>query len=94
LLPDKPRFVRAELNEGFVAKVQVGMEAQITSDAMPGKSWRARVTRIGDVFGPSKLVESAQEATDARDVECILQIDAQDLRIGQRVQVRFAGSTK
>ena len=94
LLPDKPRFIRAELNEGFVAKVQVGMEAQITSDAMPGKSWRARVTRIGDVFGPSKLVESAQEATDARDVECILQIDAQDLRIGQRVQVRFAGSTK
>lgn len=97
LLPDSPRIVRAELNEGFVAKVQVGMEAEITSDALPGKTWRARVTRIGDVFGPSKLIESSQEATDARDVECILQLDAtvaepgpgQALRIGQRVQVRF-----
>ena len=93
LLPDKPRIIRAELNEGFVAKVQVGMEAEITSDAMPGKTWRARVSRIGDVFGPSKLIESTQEATDARDVECILQIDAADLRIGQRVQVRFPAAS-
>ena len=102
LLPDKPRIIRAELNEGFVAQVHVGMAAEISSDALPGKTWRARVTRIGDVFGPSKLIESAQEATDARDVECILELDAQDpgsnpgpaLRIGQRVQVRFPAPMK
>ncbi len=100
LLPDKPRIIRAELNEGFVAKVQVGTAAEIASDAMPGKTWRARVTRIGDVFGPSKLIESTQEATDARDVECILELDSagsgadQPLRIGQRVQVRFMPASK
>ncbi|MEP6938338.1 MAG: HlyD family efflux transporter periplasmic adaptor subunit [Rudaea sp.] len=89
LLPEKPRIVRAELNEGFVAKVQVGMEAEITSDASPGKTWRGRVTRIGDVFGPSRLTESTQEPTDTRDVECILQLDSNELRVGQRVQARF-----
>ncbi len=76
LLPSKPRIVRAELNEGFVAKVQVGMLAEISSDAAPGKTWSARVTRIGDVFGRSKLLESTEEATDARDVECILELAA------------------
>jgi RND family efflux transporter MFP subunit len=102
LLPSKPRIVRAELNEGFVAKVQVGMLAEISSDAAPGKTWSARVTRIGDVFGRSKLLESTEEATDARDVECILELAAQDagpspaqtLRIGQRVQVRFLPAPK
>lgn len=94
LLPDKPRIVRAELNEGFVAKVQVGMSAEITSDASPGKTWRARVIRIGDVFGPSKLTESTQEPTDTRDVECILQLDDNELRVGQRVQARFVTATR
>jgi len=47
------------------------------------------VTRIGDVFGPSKLTEEAQEASDTRDVECILRLDSDALRVGQRVQVRF-----
>jgi len=89
ILPDKPRIVRAELNEGFVAKVKVGQTAEVSSD-VDGKSYAAHVSRIGDVFGPSKLTESTQDATDTRDVECILQLDnAGELRIGQRVQVRF-----
>ena len=89
LLPDAPRIVRAELNEAFVAKVTVGMDAQIVIDADGGKSWPARVTRVGEVFGPSKLVEDTQETTDARDVECILELSSDELRVGQRVQVRF-----
>jgi len=89
ILPDKPRIVRAELNEGFVAKVKLGQNAEVSSD-VDGKIYPAHVSRIGDVFGPSKLTESAQDATDTRDVECILQLDnGGDLRIGQRVQVRF-----
>jgi multidrug resistance efflux pump len=89
LLPDAPRIVRAELNEGFVAKVGVGMNAEVHSEADPAKTYSARVIRIGDVFGPSKLVESGQDATDTRDVECILELANADLRVGQRVQVRF-----
>ncbi|MFT3792527.1 MAG: HlyD family efflux transporter periplasmic adaptor subunit [Rudaea sp.] len=94
LLPDAPRVVRAELNEGFVNKVGVGMSAEISSETDPGKPQTARVIRIGEVFGPSKLNESAQEATDARDVECLLELPNNDLKIGQRVQVRFLPAGK
>jgi multidrug resistance efflux pump len=89
LLPDGPRIVRAELNEGFVAKVKVGMSAQVYSEVDSSKVWSARVVRIGDVFGHSKLSEEGQESVDARDVECILDLPESDLRVGQRVQVRF-----
>jgi macrolide-specific efflux system membrane fusion protein len=89
LLPDAPRIVRAELNEAFVAKVRVGMNASVVSEADAGKSWPAKVVRIGDVFGPSKLAEDPQDTTDARDVECVLELATDELRVGQRVQVRF-----
>ena len=89
LLPDAPRIVRAELNEGFVAKVHVGMTAQVYSEVDSAKIFSARVTRIGEVFGPSKLIESGQEPTDTRDVECILELPDSNLKVGQRVQVRF-----
>ena len=94
LLPDAPRIVRAELNEGFVNKVSVGMSAEISSETDPGKPQTARVVRIGEVFGPSKLNESSQEATDTRDVECILELPNNDLKVGQRVQVRFLPPSK
>jgi len=89
LLPDAPRIVRAELNEAFLAKVAVGMSADITAEDGSDKVYKGTITRIGDVFGPSKLTEEAQEASDTRDVECILQLDNDALRVGQRVQVRF-----
>jgi len=89
LLPDAARIVRAELNEAFVNKVSVGMNAQVVTDADSAKTWPAKVTRIGEVFGASKLIEDAQETSDARDVECILELSTDELRVGQRVQVRF-----
>jgi macrolide-specific efflux system membrane fusion protein len=90
LLPEAPRIVRAELNEGFVALVKIGMSAQVQAEAGGSRSFTARVKRIGDVFGSSRLAEEGQESIDARDVECILELGADsDLRVGQRVQVRF-----
>jgi len=89
LLPETPRIVRAELNEAFIAKVAVGMSADITAEDGSDKIYKATVTRIGDVFGPSKLTEEAQEASDTRDIECILKLEGDALRVGQRVQVRF-----
>jgi multidrug resistance efflux pump len=89
LLPDAPRIVRAELNEAFVAKVTPGMSAEVVVEGDGGKTWPAKVVRIGEVFGPSKLVEDAQETTDARDVECVLELSTEELRVGQRVQVKF-----
>ncbi|HEY8009525.1 MAG TPA: HlyD family efflux transporter periplasmic adaptor subunit [Rudaea sp.] len=94
LLPDTPRIVRAELNEGFVAKVSPGMSAEVYSEVDSAKIYPAKVMRIGEVFGPSKLTESSQEATDTRDVECILELTNSDLKVGQRVQVRFLPQAK
>ena len=89
LLPDAPRIVRAELNEAFADKVSVGMRAEVVTEDGAGKSYPATVARIGDIFGPSTLVEDPQEASDTRDVICILKLESNDLRVGQRVQVRF-----
>jgi multidrug resistance efflux pump len=89
LLPDGPRIVRAELNDTFVANVKVGMTAEISPSSDDSKIYSARVVRIGEVFGPTKLSEDPQELADARDVECILQLQTDELRVGQRVQVRI-----
>lgn len=89
LLPDAARIVRAELNEGFVGRIRVGMRAQVAAEGDSGKAYAATVRRIGDVFGPSLLGEEGQDSIDARDVECILDLADAELRIGQRVQVRF-----
>ena len=39
--------------------------------------------------GPSRLTDDPVERAGAHDVECVLQLDGGDFRIGQRVLVRF-----
>lgn len=92
LLPDKPRLVRAELNESFVAAVHPGMAAEVVAnDNAEGGHWRARVLRISPVYGPAQLENDPQIRANARTVECVLAFDQAQpqLRIGQRVIVRF-----
>lgn len=91
LLPQKPRIVRAELNESFVGAIQPGMSAEIVADSANRHSpWHAHVLRIGQVYGPAQLENDPQVRANARTVECVLTFDEpQDLRIGQRVIVRF-----
>lgn len=89
LLPDAPLIVRAELNEGFVDKVSPGMSAEVVPDVGNEKPYKATVERVGRVFGRSKLVEDPSEASDTRDVDCILKLQQPGLLVGQRVQVRF-----
>lgn len=92
LLPDKPRIVRAELNESFVDAVRPGMRADVVAnDASENGHWAARVLRIGQVYGPATLENDPQIRANARTVECVLAFDAPEpqLRIGQRVIVRF-----
>jgi len=95
LLPEKPRIVRAELNESFVGVIQPGMHAEVVADSGPGAvQWSAHVLRIGQVYGPATLENDPQVRANARTVECVLAFDQpQDLRIGQRVIVRFGTAT-
>lgn len=96
LLPQKPRIVRAELNESFVGVIQPGMHAEVVADGGSGNTqWSAHVLRIGNVYGPATLENDPQIRANARTVECVLAFDqpdsdqTRDLRIGQRVIVRF-----
>ncbi len=89
LLPDRPRIVRAELNEAYVDLIKPGMQAEVVRDSDQGAAVPARVLRVGDVFGPSRLTDDPVERAGAHDVECVLQLDGTDFRIGQRVLVRF-----
>lgn len=89
LLPDRPRIVRAELNEAYVDLIKPGMQAEVVRDSDQGKPVSAKVLRVGEVFGTSRLTDDPVERAGAHDVECVLQLDGGDLRIGQRVLVRF-----
>ncbi|MFM9914527.1 MAG: HlyD family secretion protein [Rhizobacter sp.] len=91
LLPEGPRIVRADLNESLIARVKAGMRAEVVSVAEGGAVNGAHVLSIGDVFGPPRSVDTAESEViiDARVVECLLQLDNSELRVGQRVLVRF-----
>ena len=89
LLPDRPRIVRAELNEAYVDLVRPGMRADVVSDAGQGTPVAAEVLRVGEVFGPSRLTDDPVERAGAHDVECVLRLEGGAFRIGQRVLVRF-----
>lgn len=89
LLPERPRIVRAELNEAYVDLVKPGMQAEVVRDSDQGPPVAARVLRVGDVFGPSRLTDDPVERAGAHDIECVLQLEGSSFRIGQRVLVRF-----
>jgi len=89
ILPDRPRIVRAELDEAWVDRVAPGARASVVRDSGDGEAVAAQVLRIGEVFGPSVLAEDPVERASAREVECVLELEGGDFRIGQRVLVRF-----
>jgi multidrug resistance efflux pump len=95
LLPDAPRIVSAEINSDFVSRVHKGMRAQIVlNDDKDEPVGTARVTFVGQVFGPSTLEEDPSLRANIRTVKCRLRFDhPHDLRIGQRVLVRFLPGT-
>lgn len=95
LLPEKPRIVRAELNESFVGVIHPGMHASVSAnDDAQNTQWSAHVLRVGQVYGPATLENDPQVRANARTVECVLAFDQpQNLRIGQRVIVRFDAAT-
>lgn len=89
ILPDRRRIVRAELDEAWVDRVRPGMQASVVRDSGEGEAVPAKVLRVGEVFGPSVLTDDPVERASAREVECVLELEGGDFRIGQRVLVRF-----
>ncbi|MFC4761777.1 HlyD family secretion protein [Dyella koreensis] len=92
LLPNTEPFVRAELQESYLAAVREGQAADIMDESGQGvPALRAHVRRLGAVLGPGTLGEPATRAR-ARIVECVLVFDQPPpptWRVGQRVRVHF-----
>lgn len=90
LEPDGRRVVRAELDESFADRVRPGAAATVTPEFQPGRTYRARVLRIADVLTGAAIAEDATAKADTRVVSVLLTLDGTtDLKIGQRVLVRF-----
>lgn len=91
LEPDGRRVIRAELDEAFAGKVRPGMRAEVTRQFQSGAVYPARVLRISDLLSGPSLPDEPTAKADARVVSVVLNLTgATDLRLGERVLVRFA----
>ena len=92
LLPDGPRRIRVQLNEEDIAVVKIGMRASVeTQGDTSAKVLAAKVRWIAPIFRPTRAT-AEQAETGLQHVDCLLDIDAQTLRIGTQVIVRVAAN--
>ncbi|WP_394825396.1 HlyD family secretion protein [Pendulispora albinea] len=87
--PDAKRIIRAELVDRFVPRVSPGMRAEVVVESDESQTYPAQVLRVGRVFGLKQPSDDPAEKVDQRVVECVLGIDSEEVRIGQRVLVRI-----
>ncbi|WP_293902910.1 HlyD family efflux transporter periplasmic adaptor subunit [Phenylobacterium sp.] len=90
LEPNGARLVRAELDEAFADQVTPKTHAVVTREYQQGKSYPATVVRVSDMLAGPSLAEDASGRADTRVVSVLLSLPPNvDLRLGQRVLVRF-----
>jgi len=90
LEPDGRRVIRAELDEAFAGRVRPGMVALATRQFQAGQSYPARVLRVSDILSGPSLPDEPTAKADTRVVTVILTLGgAEDLRLGERMLVRF-----
>ncbi|MDB5452761.1 MAG: HlyD family efflux transporter periplasmic adaptor subunit, partial [Caulobacteraceae bacterium] len=91
LEPDGRRVVRAELDEAFADRVKPGMTAAVSREFQPGVSYRAQILRVSNILAAPALADDMTPKADSRVVTVTLVLpDGTDLRIGQKVLVRFS----
>lgn len=87
--PESPRIVRADLDERFVDKVRPGQTAEVVLEADETRVIPGKILRVGQVFGVKTPTGEPGERLDQRVVECVVSVEDQTLRIGQRALVRI-----
>lgn len=96
LEPAGKRIVRAEVDEEFADKLKPGMTATVSLETDTSRTFKARLVRVSEMFGPNQIVGDPTAPSDTRSIVVILEpTDAQHggqtgLRLGQRVLVRIA----
>jgi multidrug resistance efflux pump len=87
---DRPRFIRAEVEQVFASRLKVGQPADLEDDSRSGTTWRGHVMRIADWYAQRRLVAEEQlQLKDVRTLECLIALEPgqESVRIGQRVRV-------
>ncbi len=70
------RVVRVEVQEGDIYKAHVGLEAEVTSDAYPGKRWKGKLTRLAPSLGRKTLAsDRIEEKKDVKVREARIALD-------------------
>lgn len=92
LAADGRVMVRAEVDETDVGQLDVGLPAEITADAFPGRVFRGRITEIGQSVGKRKIrPDSPVKIQDMKVLETKIEVGegGEALRLGMTVDVKI-----
>jgi len=83
--------VRAEIEERDTAKVRVGQNVVVRSDAHPGKEFEGKVATIAQALGPGKIAQRGpRRPNDMEVLEVVVELTSgSSLLPGMRVDVFF-----
>ncbi len=93
--PNDRLVVRAEVDQEFAHRVQVGMMAVITDEANGQVTWQGRVKRLGAAYLPKRSAGGPESfalgGAEPRVLECLVELDpGQSMPLlGQRVRVNI-----
>jgi multidrug resistance efflux pump len=89
--PNRPRIVRAEVQQEWAARVKVGQEAVVEDYTATALRWTGRVRRLSDWYTHRRsIIQEPFQFNDVRTLECLVDITGPGpgpLRIGQRMRV-------
>jgi multidrug resistance efflux pump len=88
--PDETPLIRAEVDQEFADRVQVGQTALIRDDTHSGTGWHGKVRSVAGWYEQRRpMTQDPSAYIDVRTVECLIAIDPGQppLRIGQRMRV-------
>jgi len=88
-------YVRAEIDEADISKVQLGLPAYVTAEAFGRSRFLGKIVQIGETLGQKKIHSDAPtERTDTKVLEVLIELDAPGpLRPGLRVNTFVTSPT-
>lgn len=87
--PARPRVVRAEFEERFIAQLKPGSPVEIALEVDESRKFAGRLLRLSPAVGLRTRSDDPAEKQDVRVVEAVVALQAPQLLIGQRVIVRL-----
>jgi HlyD family secretion protein len=90
--PKTPWIVRAEVEQEFAGKIQIGQEVQVEDDTNVELLAKGKVSEVSNWFLPRRFrSEDPTRLNTGRTLECIITLEPGHrlLRLGQRVRIRI-----